>query len=498
MRKIAIWPTDTGSGYLPWIAFETFKVIEALDLLGLHDVAEGGLNGYFLASQEERDVDSGFTEYSGYTWVHPTAFTDNDGYMCRKDAYDTRHPAGHGLIMLAAARHCRLVGNNVWLKEAAPGLKKACEFSLRQNDHWNKEVPKESIFHGLLPPMQQNDFYGESMRIFFPTSILYCAGALAVAELFVEERIDGGTELLQASERWREDLRAKLKDAAGLHRVLKIDDGAYRRYLSYSPFSRNSRRFLKRYDILMECMHSSLLAANYGIMDRSDPFFQGIMDVVEERYLTNSYKNNPMPSAQGSVLESLATKDAWFNLGGHGPQTGWNQSTDLYLLCDDVPLFLRALYNAYAVDIEPANGYTFWEHPFRTGARDKVHGEAVFLERVRNMLVMEIGDTLWLARATPRVWLEQGRKIAVKNSPTYFGTVAYEIVSDVDNGKIDATVEMPARKAPQEVALRFRHPKSALIKSVTVNGKPWTGFDKDKEAIILKGLTGTVSVSAQY
>ena len=119
---------------------------------------------------------------------------------------------------------------------------------------------------------------------------------------------------------------------------------------------------------------------------------------------------------------------------------------------------------------------------------------------------MEIGDTLWLARATPRAWLEQGKKISIKNAPTHFGTVGYEIVSDVDNGKITATVEMPARKAPKEVVLRFRHPKSAPIKAVTVNGpsagsgqgKPWTEFNKDKETITLKGLTGTVAVTAQY
>ena len=86
----------------------------------------------------------------------------------------------------------------------------------------------------------------------------------------------------------------------------------------------------------------------------------------------------------------------------------------------------------------------------------------------------------------------------MKNSPTYFGTVAYEIVSDVDNGKITATVEAPSRKAPKELLLRFRHPKAAPMKSVSVNGKPWTDFNKDKETISLKGLSGAISVQANY
>jgi hypothetical protein len=121
-----------------------------------------------------------------------------------------------------------------------------------------------------------------------------------------------------------------------------------------------------------------------------------------------------------------------------------------------------------------------------------------FMENFRNVPVWEDGGTLWLARATPRAWLERGKRIAVKNAPTHFGTVAYEIASDADRGKIGATIEMPARKAPKEVVLRFRHPKAAPIKGVTVNGKPWTEFNKDKETIALKGLTGRVTVTAQY
>jgi hypothetical protein len=102
-----------------------------------------------------------------------------------------------------------------------------------------------------------------------------------------------------------------------------------------------------------------------------------------------------------------------------------------------------------------------------------------------------------LSRFAQWEWFEVDKEIRVKNAPTYFGTVAYEIVSDVDNGKINTTVELPSRKAPKEVVLRFRHPKSAPIKPVTVNGRPWTSYDKDKQTITLKGLTGQVAVTAK-
>jgi hypothetical protein len=120
------------------------------------------------------------------------------------------------------------------------------------------------------------------------------------------------------------------------------------------------------------------------------------------------------------------------------------------------------------------------------------------MENFRNLLVMEESQSLWVARATPRAWLEQGKKIAVRNAPTYFGTLAYEIVSDVDKGRITGTVEIPNRIPPKKVIVRFRHPRALPIKSVTVNGHPWYGFNKDKEIIELAGLTGKVVVAAAY
>jgi hypothetical protein len=98
----------------------------------------------------------------------------------------------------------------------------------------------------------------------------------------------------------------------------------------------------------------------------------------------------------------------------------------------------------------------------------------------------------------PRPWLKQGDKIAVRNAPTYSGNVSYEIVSDVDHASITATVEMPSRKSPKAVFLRFRHPQAAPIKSVEVNGKPWQQFDSDKEIVRLQGLKDKVVVRANY
>ena len=100
-------------------------------------------------------------------------------------------------------------------------------------------------------------------------------------------------------------------------------------------------------------------------------------------------------------------------------QPGLERHANIHLAADDAPNFLRSWLNQYAVQILPAEGYTFREHT-TGGPPDKIFEEAAFLERFRDMLVMEDGENLWLARATPRAWLENGKKIVVKAHPTHF------------------------------------------------------------------------------
>ncbi len=165
-----------------------------------------------------------------------------------------------------------------------------------------------------------------------------------------------------------------------------------------------------------------------------------------------------------------------------------------------MPNFLRFWMNSYAIMVG-SNG-KMWEwgdwgrYAECTGPDNGTAGW--FLENFRNLLVMEEGPSLWIARATPRPWLEPGRRISVRNAPTYFGPAAYEIVSDADARTITATIEIPSRKPPQAVLVRLRHPQQLPIRSVAVNGRKWKRFSPDQERIELVGLTGKAVVVASY
>jgi hypothetical protein len=216
---------------------------------------------------------------------------------------------------------------------------------------------------------------------------------------------------------------------------------------------------------------------------------QGYLDVLEDRLLLE----NPKLADRTPGYDPARH---WFAHAGWQYQCGLERQANVHLEADDVPNALRSVLNQYAVDIMPGE-YTFREHT-TGGPPDKIFEEACFLERFRDLLVMEAGDDLWLARGTPRAWLAQGQKVVVAGAPTHFGTAGYEITSDVDNGAIRATVDVPERNPPRSVLLRLRHPRAAPIKAVTVNGKPWGQFDRERDVVRLEGLRGKVAVAVQY
>jgi len=50
---------------------------------------------------------------------------------------------------------------------------------------------------------------------------------------------------------------------------------------------------------------------------------------------------------------------------------------------------------------------------------------------------------------------------------------------------------------PAAVLLRVRHPRSAPMRGVTVDGKEWKDFDAAGEAVRLRGI-GTLAVAIRY
>jgi hypothetical protein len=105
----------------------------------------------------------------------------------------------------------------------------------------------------------------------------------------------------------------------------------------------------------------------------------------------------------------------------------------------------------------------------------------------RWMLVFEepASDVVWLAKGTPRSWLEEGNTIAVSNAPTRWGRLSYDLHSYLKTGRIEAKLTCASVPPSAQLKLRLRVPAGHRISSVTANGNPWAQFNADEETVTL-------------
>ena len=477
-----LWFNDHPYGIL---AAETYMILAALDLLGSHKAAEDGFDQWVSLPMNAD--------------VRPVGlFSEGRGAMTGANgpggSLDIPHAFGPGSIGWAMIEHYRLTGDTEWFKASAPRIKANIEWMLRQRRVVRDMVPGgERLWcKGLQPALQVTPDSGGLWMQFYECEAYYWVAVAHFAEALATIDPAEGARLKAEAEAYRKDLLAAVERTIALSPVVPVRDGTFHSVIPFACYVRglSTGAWGWRRDgsgghvgpMYWETVQSAApLISPAGLLSSDDVRVQGYLDVLEDRLLLE----NP----------NIGNRD-WFAAGWQY-QGGLERTANVHLAGDDIPVFLRSFLNCYAIDILPNQGYIFREHA-TGGPPDKIFEEAAFLERFRNLLVMEQGDALWIARATPRAWLEQGKKIGVKNAPTHFGTVDYEIVSDVDNGKINATVKMPIRNPAKEIWLRLRHPKSTPIKSVTVNGKEWKEYDVGKEVVKLSDLKETVRVEVKY
>lgn len=476
--QIYIWP------YQSLLGQESWRIFVALDWLGEHAIPQSGFTPWFQS--QGRFVARGM-------------FSSKLGAF-NVDGWDINHGQGHGSMLYALGQHYLLSGDKAWLKEHLASIKAGAEWVVAERKQWIDKVGPDAWSSGLIPPCELGDY--ADWRSLYQTNTFYWRGLKCVALAIADADAEAGKRLLDEAEQYRRSILRAVDRSAVLSPVVRVGDGTYRRYIPPQPYLRGMAREIVNPFGTGHAGPNWLdsdggaVALALGVLPTDDPRLDETLDVVEDV----AYRDNWVIRTHTSQRQPN-NPEAWFTIGGYYYQCGYSQTAMAYLMRDDAPNYLRSMFNQYAVDIDPAKAYVFREHPNRAGdggGGDKTFEVAAFLERMRAMFVFEDGDRFWLAKATPRAWLEQGKKIAVANAPTQFGTTAYEIVSDVDHGKITATIEMPSRRPAKSVFLRLRHPKALPIQSVTVNGEPWTDFNSEKEIVTLPRSTGKVVVVASY
>jgi hypothetical protein len=478
------------------LAFEVGRVARQMDMVGLHDEADKVYQHFLKAPGAKPDGD--YADGNGaLEWA--ASMKHDMGY-----SHDGTH-ASTGRLLFGMAERYFLTGDKEWFQRHRERMQAAADWIVRQRNSYMKEVPnrKDLLVAGLMPPYMLGDYALPACdwRWYYCDNAFSLQGLLRFADALADFDAEAGQKYRAEAEAFRRDIRRAVDREAALSPVRLGRDGLYRSFIPLAAYTRGLMLALEfpsvgrpQGDVIVGALP---LAEPFAALEANDARMVGTLDIMEE-----------VGTSAGAVREleaarkkkGLSNADAWFwnCYGASLPKASHN--ANIYLLQDDVPNFLRFWMNSYAVMVGSDGRMWEWgQWGQYTGCTAPDNGTAGwFLENFRNLLVMEEGQALWLARATPRVWLEQGKTISVRNAPTYFGTVAYEIVSQVDGGRITATVEIPSRKPPQTVMLRFRHPQARPIKSVTLNGQDWQKFNTEKEVIRVTGVQGRATIVANY
>jgi hypothetical protein len=487
------------------LASETYQILHVLDLMGMHREAADGLDQWLELPVDLPKPVGWFSDGNG-ALSHAKNYVSGAGSGAFKEdvggGMDAVHAMGPGAIGYALVEHYRLTDDKKWLENAAPRLKANARWILRQRRLLAENIPGgERLWcKGLLPPHQVTPDSGGMLMQFYESEAYYWLAVKGLAEVLSLVNEKESAKLAAQAELYRKDLLAAVERSIMLTPVVRVRDGTYRSFIPFSCYVRgfasagwNWRRPGSPNHVnglYWDTVQSAApLISPAALLPASDKRVQGFLDVLEDRLLLENER-------LGVRTPGYSPERDWFAHAGWQYQCGLERQANMHLHGDDAPGFLRTMLNQYAVDIRPGE-YTFREHTV-TGPPDKSFEESAFLERLRNMLVMEEDGNLWLARAVPRSWFAQGKRVAVKNAPTYFGKLDYEIVSDVDSRQMTATIHAPDRATPETVILRLRHPKKAPIRSAKVNGLQIKSFDKDREIIRLSNCKGTVVVEVNY
>jgi len=487
-------------GYQVFANESAFQTI-FLDRIGDHETSAHYLET-FLRLQGSVPLPGTFTG-SQKGVLHGTRV--DSGYNYTMGPYNL----DHGTVLWGLAQHYLMSRDSQWLEHAAAGMLQAADWIIEQRNATKQmdENGQPVLHYGLLPAgrLEDNDDWG----YWFANNAYAWLGLRDTARAFQLAGLPAGDRLAQEADAYIKDLRAAVKRTSELAPVVRLRNHVYvpfvpsRVYQRFRYFGPMRSGYYSRYkkDALLtfrlsatrEALYGPLILITTGVLDPHDALSEAILDDWED--------NITLSSSLGQHIHGVVDDEYWFSRGGMVFQPNLQNPIQAYLLRNEVPAAVRSIYNAMTSCLYPdVTAFTEEYRRWRVGSGPmyKIPDEARFVNRVCDMLAMEVGDELWLAAGTPRRWLEPGRRIEVYDIETAFGKVAYVMRHGDTPETIEANVVVPSRIRPQKVLLFVRSPFERPIKSVRINGADWRQWDNGREAVILPVRPGTLQVSVAY
>ena len=389
-----------------------------------------------------------------------------------------------GAQLLAQATTYQLTGNRRLLEQSRPQLAWAV-----------REIEARRIQSGpaagrLLPEALSSDQQAPVDSV--TAQLVAWQGLLAMQRVW---SATGHPRLARNARRLALELETALRPAVG-RAIVRLDDGS--RFLPYSltgrarPYGQVSASRLGSYWNLVVPY-----AFATGFFPPGSPDARGLIEYM----LAHGSRLLGVPRADAHIVYPRAVEGETFGLG----QIYGLSSSRFLADNDEADQLVLSLYGMLAAGMTPDTfvsgeavsvlplGQTYFRKmymPPNSGAN------SAFLETLRLLLIHErrgpAGEPVGvdLAFATPRAWLEDGKRIEVTRAPTSFGEVSYSIVREGQT----VVARVAAPPTLRSLQLRLRLPAGERLTDVQI-GPSSIPFDGNG-TIDLSGRGSNVEVRA--
>ncbi|MGO9272591.1 MAG: hypothetical protein ACLQOO_20550 [Terriglobia bacterium] len=389
-------------------------LVAALDLAGHAEEAEKSLRLFW--QQNLQGIFASWGQQRSGVWQAPITEWD-----------------GQGQALWALVNHFQVTGDKDWLRtvyesirKGALWIKNGTELTQIVNEHGEKPY-----YFGLIPA-GEGEAIGSNGYMYYHDfwAVLGLREAIVAAEALGQDA--DAAWMKRTYEEFCANLLASIKQA-----YQRIGNN---QFIPATPF-----------DADLDIWGSITALYPVRFLDAQDPMITSTLDRMARHCQEDEYT-------------FFVTKKIWTYI-----TADWAMC---YLLRNDLPMFYR-LFNGYAAHASPTNAWIeeiFLNTHFGTG--DMPHGWAAgqYVLLHRNALVYEDGKKLELCWGVQPDWLKDGAKLSVKQAPTLFGKVQFELQRSGSSLILDYKLTTASGQAAVDEVRLHIPPLGGQITSVRVNG----------------------------
>jgi hypothetical protein len=443
-------------------------------------------------------VEEGWPAVALAQYGHPEAAQRILSIMLSPELMDKKnyhHQYRNGLEPWYATTIFRLTRDRAWLERIAPDLQAAADWTIRVTGE-----NKDDKYPGILPRHAYGGDINTPAYSFYANATCWRGLNDTALAFRILGRQDEARKYQQAADEYRQRL-VQLADRTADHSgklpflPMSFEIGASHDYREREP----------AYDFLginAPASNTWLYLGNYWnlfapmmlevkLFDASDARSRWIPDYMDARggilaglvrftlgldqiYGKGYYESLLEQGKRDKFLTSL------YGIFAHG------MSQNLYSFPEVAGVFpLRAsnaaswrehqrnLWNWY---FEWGWGFEGWQN---CEGEPLSAGPGMALQMLRMALVREAietpqQDTLRLLDGAPAHWFEPGKRIVVRDAPTFFGKISFETEGSVSG--VRARITRPAGFHARSVIVRMPRP----LRSVSIGGTPWSNFSREE------------------